>query len=160
MFGKGKISISIARTNYLPGDIISGDVALIVTKPLRAREMSISLVGEQTTYHSGSNIGNGQSSTSTERVIIYNFKQKLDGEREYNQGQNYRFDIKIPIDILGMQSRAPETDAMAGQLLEMAQTVAEVMGTISHQRTRWYLSAKLDIPRELDVNDKADITIG
>ena len=48
MFGsKGKIDISIQKFNYAPGDIISGNVALTLKKPVQAREMSISLIGEQ-----------------------------------------------------------------------------------------------------------------
>jgi len=46
------------------------------------------------------------------------------------------------------------------QLLEIAQTAAKMMGALSLQRIKWYLSAKLDIPGGLDVNHKTDITIG
>jgi hypothetical protein len=158
MFGKGKINISIARTNYLPGDTISGDVALTINKPVKAREVSISLIGEQTVTRNRST-GSGQRTTTTERINIYTFKQKLDNEREYSQGQNYRFDIKIPADIVGMKPLL-EPNSMAGQLLDAAQTAAAMMGAISLQRTRWYLLAKLDIPGGLDISDKADITIG
>ena len=93
MFGKGKIDITIPRTHYALGDIVSGNVALTLKKSVKAREMSISLIGEQTTTRGGK-----ESSTTTER--IYDFKQQLDSEREYSQGREYRFDIKIPADIL------------------------------------------------------------
>jgi hypothetical protein len=48
-FGKGKINISIQKTYYAPGDLISGNVALTLKKPVKAREVSISLIGEEIT---------------------------------------------------------------------------------------------------------------
>ena len=46
-FGKGKIDVTILKTYYAPGDIISGNVALTLKKPVKMREVSISLIGEQ-----------------------------------------------------------------------------------------------------------------
>ena len=161
MFGKGKINIAIQRTNYAPGDTVSGNVALTLKKPVKAREVSISLIGTAwvTTYSgtrtglftSGMRSGGGmmmgmrkrsggigvEKSTMKQRARVYDFKQQLDGEREYSERREYRFEIKIPGDILSMRSQMPKTGPI-----------------------KWYLSAKLDIPGGLDVNKKADITIG
>ena len=164
MFGKGKINISIQRTNYAPGDIISGDVALTLKKPVKAREVSISLIGEhrttQTTPRIGGTMGGGGMSTSTtmNTVRIYDFKQQLDSEKEYSQGGEYRFEIKIPTDILGMRPQTPE--GKLGQVLKVAQTAAAITGAIPRRRLQWYLSAKLDIPGGMDISKKVDITIG
>jgi len=49
MFGKGKVDIIIPKTNFSPGDAISGNVVLTLKKPVKAREVNISLIGEQTT---------------------------------------------------------------------------------------------------------------
>jgi hypothetical protein len=142
MFSKGKINIAIQKTSYVPGDIISGNVALTLKKPVKAREVSISLIGEEITTGGGGTVcrGGGRTSSgvgtmgcgagSTRIERIYDFKQQLDGEKEYTQGREYRFEIKIPADI----------------------PVA--------RHLRWYLSAKLDIPGALDINKKVDITIG
>jgi len=152
MFGrKGKIDIAIQKTNYTPGDIISGNVALTLKRPVKATEVSISLIGTAwvTTYSgtttssgvgitrgAGITLGGGKSSSSwKERKRIYDFKQQLDSEKEYSGGREYRFEIKIPADILNM-------------------------GTQMTGRIKWYLSAKLDIPGGLDISKKVDITIG
>lgn len=170
MFGsKGKIDIAIQKTNYAPGDTISGNVALTLKKPVQAREVSISLIGEQITTGGGSTTSRGRSwgggtmggggmSTQTNIVPIYDFKQPLDSEREYSQGREYRFEIKIPADILGMRPQTPE--GKLGQALKVAQTVATITGAISTQRIKWYLLAKLDIPGGLDISKKVDVTIG
>jgi hypothetical protein len=57
MFGKGKINIALQKTHYAPGDIISGNVALTLKKPVKAREVSISLIGEHKTTQTTSQIG-------------------------------------------------------------------------------------------------------
>lgn len=174
MFGsKGKIDISIQKFNYAPGDTISGNVALTLKKPVEAREMSISLIGEQLITHTqdisrrGIMMGGGgmregimrpmmseswgsegivigtrsEKSAMTERVHVHDFKQQLDGEKEYSGGPEYYFfEMKIPADILNIR--------------------AQMTGVIPSSPIKWYLLAKLDIPRGLDISKKVDITIG
>ncbi len=160
MFGKGKINISIQRTNYAPGDIISGNVALTLKKPVKAGQVSISLIGEQKNTRVGGVTGSQGTSTTTNRIRIYDFKQELDSEKEYSQGQEYRFEMKIPADILSTKPQMPELGGKLGQGLKMAQAAAAMTGAIPFQQTKWYLLAKLDIPGGLDIKKKADVTIG
>ena len=89
---------------------------------------------------------------------IYDFKQQLDSEKEYSQGGEYRFEMKIPADILGIGPQAPE--GKLGQVLKVGQTVAAITGAIPRRRLQWHLLAKLDIPGGLDISKKVDITIG
>jgi len=164
MFGKGKINIAIQKTHYAPGDIISGDVALTLKKPVKAREVSISLIGEhkstQTAPGLGGPMGGGgmSMSTTTKTVRIYDFKQQLDSEKEYSQGREYHFEMKIPADTMSMRPLMPE--GKLGQVLNVAQTAAAMTGAIPFQRIKWYLLAKLDIPGGLDIKKKVDVTIG
>ncbi len=160
MFGKGKIQIAIQGTDYAPGDIISGEVALALKKPVKADGMSISLIGEQKITRSGSVGRGGQRSTTTQNIRIYDFKQKLDTAREYTEGREYKFKIKIPKDILAAKPQLPELEDTLGQGLKIAQAAAAFMGAISVQQTKFYLLAKLDIPGGLDIGEKTDITIG
>jgi len=166
MFGKGKINIAIQKTYYAPGDVISGNVALTLKKPVKAREVSISLIGEHKTTQTAPQVrgamgGGGMStSTTTKTVRIYDFKQQLDSEKEYSQGREYHFDIKIPADTLSMSPQISEVEGKLGQVLKVAQTAAAMTGAIPFQRIKWYLLAKLDIPGGLDIKKKVDITIG
>jgi hypothetical protein len=165
-FGKGKMNISIQKTYYAPGDIISGNIAFTLKKPLKAKEVSISLIGEAITTGGGGKtwgktwgagtMGGGEGSPTSER--IYDFKQQLDGEKEYSQGREYQFQIKIPADILGVGPQTP--GGKLGQIVKVGQTVAAITGAVSSRRLKWYLSAKLDIPGGLDISKKVDITIG
>jgi hypothetical protein len=162
VFGKGKVEIGIQKTHYAPGDVISGVVNLSLKKPIRAREVSISLIGEQITTQTRTSMSGGQTSVRTEqqRSRVYDFKQRLDGEKEYGPGQEYSFEIKIPADILAASPQAQQLEGKLGQVLKAAQTAAAVTGRIPSRRIKWYLLAKLDIPRGLDVSRKVDVTIG
>ena len=160
MFGKGKIDITIQKTSYAPGDTISGNVALTLSKPAEAREVSISLIGEQENTRVGGMTGNKGMSTTTQRIRIYDFKQQLDSEKEYGKSQEYHFEMKIPADILSMRPQMPGLEGKLGQGLKVAQAAAAMTGAIPFQRTKWYLLAKLDIAGGLDITKKADVTIG
>jgi hypothetical protein len=135
MFGKGKIDISIQRTNYAPGDTISGNVALTLKKPMKAKELSISLIGEQriTNKQSETSISlldmGSSSSGSTRKVRIYDFKLSLDNEKEYTGAREYRFGIKI-------------------------------QGDIQPSPIKWHLLAILDTTGAFAISRKVDITIG
>ena len=159
MFGRGKIDISIQKTSYQPGDTISGAITLTLNKPVKAREMTLSLIGEYITVVTDRVIGPVPAvrpkggllwtrgpmlqsdeirkiepihhyKKSTENVRIYGFKEQLDGEIEYNQSKEYRFRIKITTD----------------------------MPTSSN--VNWYLLARVDIPHGRDITKKVRITIG
>jgi sporulation-control protein spo0M len=153
MFGRGKIDISIQKTSYAPGDTISGSVNLTLKNQVKAREITLSLMGEYTTEVAGKRSIDGvtvrarrwQTSDTiklsrsvgptydvghkTEHVRFCAFKEQLDGEGEYSQSRRYEFKIKIPTD-------TPDSSAV-----------------------NWYLLAKFDIPRGRDVTKKVRIKI-
>ncbi|MCJ7669040.1 MAG: hypothetical protein MUO61_00785 [Dehalococcoidia bacterium] len=139
------IDIAIQKFNYDPGDIISGDVALTLKKPVKVSELSISLIGEQwirqeQAAESRSILGYGKSrSISTNKNCVYEFKQQLDSNKEYSQGQQYHFEIKIPAAIPG--KRPQTTRAFSFPV-------------------KWYLSAELDMTRAFPISKTVDITIG
>jgi hypothetical protein len=156
LFSKGKANIIIAKSNFYPGETITGKATLFVDKPTLAKEFSVSFIGERKTTVRRRN-AKGEYTTKTETTRIYDFKQQLDSEREYSGIKEYNFVIKIPEDILtGLQ--LPSADGATGTLLNIAQGMASLMGNAP--RYNWYLQATLDIPKSLDVNKKADITLG
>jgi hypothetical protein len=159
MFSGGKLDISVEKTGYAPGDTISGTVTLTLKKPVKAREMTLSLSGEYITTVTARVIGPVPSARpkgglllsrgrmlqsnetrkiapiyhykkSTETVRISGFKEQLDGEGEYSQSRSYDIRIKIPTD------------------------------TATSSVVNWYLLAKLDVPHGRDVTKKVPITIG
>ena len=153
MFDKGKIEVAVPKTQFAPGETISGKVTLTLKKPVKAREVSISLVGEQTTTRGGGLVGGERRKKEKER--FYNFKVSLDGEKEYEKGGEYPFEIKIPADILSARGQLPQPGGAVGQAFKIAQVV-----TGTGISTEWCLLAKLDIPRGTDITKEVQVTIG
>jgi hypothetical protein len=158
MLGKGKIEVSIPKNHFAPGEIISGTVKLTIKKPVTARGVNISLIGEHIAVRTSGMVSGGhmRSSTHREKRRVYEFKQDLDGEKEYTTGGDYNFEIPIPADILGIQGGTPEVSGALGMGMKMAQQALGGMRT----SLKWYLRAKLDVPRGLDVKKDAQISIG
>lgn len=149
---KGKIEIKLNKFNFSPGEAIDGTVELKLKKPINARELSIVMYGESRGYSSGLGvIGRDSRRASIQR--IFEFKQPLDGEKEYpvtDQPVVYTFQIKIPVDVL--RQKLPEGT------LEAIKTASDVLtGTI--RNTSWYLEAKLDIPKKADVKKRLQINL-
>jgi hypothetical protein len=146
LFSKGKADLIISKSNFYPGETITGVATLAVDKPALANKFSVSLIGEKkVTVRRRSS--NGNYTTETETTRIYDFKQPLDGQREYCGATQYNFAIRIPQDILaGLQNPGG-----GGGLFHFVQGNAP--------RYVWYVQAMLDIPKSLDVNKKFDITI-
>ncbi len=141
MLGKGRIDISIRKAGYARGETIAGNVTLTLKKPVRAKELTISLIGQYETTQTTPRVGifpggkMGERTeytdfkTTTKTVRICAFKQPLDGESEYGREREYPFEIKTQADI----STSPII--------------------------KWYLLAKLDIPRGPDISKEVGITI-
>ncbi|NWF77066.1 MAG: hypothetical protein HXY36_00445 [Chloroflexi bacterium] len=87
-------------------------------------------------------------------------EQQLDSEREYSEGREYHFEIKIPADIMVGTPQTPEVQGKLGQVRKVVQTAKVITGAALSSPIKWYLLAKLDIPRGLDIRKKVDITIG
>lgn len=156
-FGKGTIEIQLDKFNFSPGEVIEGTVALKLKEPVKAKELIIRIVGEQTTTQSmGLSIGTGRRTHGggTRTTTLFDFKQTLDGEKEYSSGEQplvYPLKIKIPADVLRKQASQEGT---LGTVIKVAQMVS---GTSS--RTSWYLIASLDVPKSFDVSKKVQINI-
>jgi hypothetical protein len=132
---------------------------MTLQKPVKARELSISLIGEQITKRINGMTNSRRRSTTTERFRIYDFKQELDIEKEYINNGLYHFGIKIPDDILENKPQNANPEGLLEQRLKLAQAAAMVAGSVPMQRYQWYLLAKLDVPGGLDIRKKVDLTI-
>lgn len=152
MFSKGKIDIIIPKAHYAPGDVISGNISLTLKKPVKAKQLCISLIGE---YKSTTRqVGSDGVSTSSHTSKIHDFELQLDREKEYAQAQEYPFEIKIPADIQNAAPQMPDVGGVLGKGLQIAQAAGTMMGKIPLNQVKWYLSAKLDISGGLDVKKR------
>ncbi len=159
-FERGKIVITPEKYNYSPGEIVKGKVSITLKKPIIADKFSITLLGEKTTTSGvgvtfGDQGGNNptQPNRNEQVDIIFQFELPLDGVKEYSQ-MEYPFEITISLSVASqVQNNTPKG------LLGGIASIVSVGTCMPVSRTDWYLIAKLDIPKAIDMREKLKINV-
>jgi hypothetical protein len=154
--GEGKIDVQINKYSFAPGETIGGTISMQLKKPIKARGLIASLIGERTVRR---NTGKG-TTTTTEKV--FEFKYPVDGEKEYPASTplNYMFSIKIPPDAIG--TPAGGAPAAVGVAMDLARAFIPGMGGMRYSTdspVRWYVLVRLDMPWSFDISKKIQINI-
>ena len=123
-FSKGKINILIEKFNFSPGETIEGKVSLSLKKTIDAKGVYVELLGQERVIQGYGNTRNVRYNT------IFNFKQPLDGEKQYRSKQEmiYDFEIKIPQDVLTQKQVPNDT---LGAVVKTAQFLGINRNTLS-----------------------------
>ncbi|MCX6667620.1 MAG: hypothetical protein NTV74_05220 [Euryarchaeota archaeon] len=153
LFGPDKITVTLDKYQYRPGDVIMGSVGLNLRKPTRARKLVVSLLGKVKTTHRDS-----KGRMHTEDVIVYDFTIPLDGENDY-LSEMYKFEIKIQSDLLQMHSSTQQIQQLLQSKLGAIGGILGQMAMGGQGPVRWMVHAQLDIPMKLDVHKTQDIAI-
>jgi len=153
LFGPDKITVTLEKYQYKPGDVIKGSVGLNLRKPIRARKLVVSLLGKVKTTHRDS-----KGHMQTEDVVVYDFTTPLDGENDY-LSEMYTFEIKIQSDLLQMYSSKQQIQQMLQAKLGTIGAILSQMAIGGQSPVRWMVHTQLDIPMKLDVHKSQDIVI-
>jgi len=161
MFGRGKIDISIKKASFAPGDTISGSVDLTLRKAVKAREMTVSLVGEYMTTEtrrgfrvSGSgNITGAMDWGQMDRRMLMSdairkSAPKSDFKTDTKTVRLCPFEEKLDGEGEYPQSRSYHFDIKIPREIPTSPIV------------KWYLLAKLDIYHGPDLSKKIRLKIG
>jgi len=142
-FGKKEIEVTLDGYNYSPGETIKGKATVNLKNPVEARQLKVVLLGKSTTTRIGGDMNRGT------QTFEY-FQMPLDGEKTYTRGE-YRFEIKIPADIL-----RPTPKGILGEASKAIQLLSG-----GYTRISWYIQAVLDRPGKPDISSKkVQINIG
>lgn len=156
-FGIGKIELKLPKTTYAAGEVIEGTLLLTVNKPVKARGLLITLYAKQRFRKEELDEGRIVMATVTEE--IYNYKQQLDGEKEYQktgEATAYPFSITMP-------PMARVTQDAINPLHEFTISLVGVQvggGPGPIGPAQWTLEGYLDLPLALDVKAKVNIGVG
>jgi len=148
LFGPDKITITLERFNFKPGEKIKGKVKLNLKKPTKARKLEIGLFGERKERYRSAD-----GKINTKNVIIYDFKISLGAEGEY-QTEEYPFEIPIPSNILSLDARKNLSGSLGAAI--------DVLSTMSGQRifpVEWFVKSQLDVPMMFDIKKEQKIVI-
>jgi len=152
LFGPDKITFTLDKYDYKPGDKITGSVKLNLKKSTSARKLEIALIGKRKTTSRTS------KGTQTNYEVVYNFSVPLGGEQEYQDGQ-YNFSIPIPDDILHEKSQRQRAQEQLEEKLGAAGTFISAVAMGGRSRINWSVKAQLDVPMKLDIKKSQDIVI-
>lgn len=105
LFGSGnKITLTLEKYEYNPGETIKGKVSIKLKKPTTARKLEVALIGTKIekyrTTRTYGTTGHRRSrpDVSESQEIIYNQSVPLGEEKEYLE-EEHTFEINIPGDI-------------------------------------------------------------
>jgi len=151
LFGGEKITLTLEKYNFKPGEMIKGNIKLNLKKPVKGRKMEVSFIGSRREQHRDS-----RGRTQTKHVRVFSFTQPLGGEKDY-QNESFDFEIKIPSDVI-QQTRTQHEGQLDGTLGK----VVAIGSALAGQRVypiEWAVRADLDIPMKFDVNKSQKIII-
>ena len=156
LFGPEKITLTLEKYDYTPGEKIKGTIKLNLKKPTNARKLEISFIGKKIDKQSNMAVGpmvmggGGGHRSSTHYTTVYNFEMPIAGEQEY-QTEEYPFEIKIPDNIL---QNNPTLEGKMGQAATAFKMIAGVSSQID-----WVVKAQLDVPKKLDIKKSQKIVL-
>ena len=147
LFGSPKITLSLEKYNYTPGEIAEGTVKLNLKKPAYARRLLVSLIG----------VRKVRRGNSWQWQKVYDFDMPISGEKDY-QDEKIAFELKIPPDILDPRtSQQAIQDSLEDKLGAAGKFISAV--SVGTGKTEWKIKAQLDIPKKFDVKVTQDIQL-
>jgi len=150
LFGPDKITMLLEKYNFAPGDIIKGTINLNLKKPIKARKMQVSFIGQRKERY------RDNDGTNYRTVDVFNFSMPLGQEKEYHK-ESFNFEIKIPQDVL-QQCRAPNTPELEGTLGKVVAVGSALSGN-RYYPIEWMVRAQLDVPMKFDVKKTQKIML-
>jgi len=178
IFGPEKMTLTLEKNDYKPGEIIRGSVTLKLKKPTMAKKLEVTFIGERRearTERVHDSRGHSHTRTTHVYVPIHDFKIQLDGEKEYFEGV-FSFEIKIPEELVKfipmptepghdykeyLKNTGVNPDGKAGKTLvylETHKTLPAILGK-TPPPVRWHVNAHLDIPLRFDVKESQQIIL-
>jgi len=151
LFGPEKITMTLEKYNFAPGDTIKGTVSLNLKKPTKARKMEVKFIGQRK-----ERCRDSRGRTTYRTTDVFDFSMPLGPEKDY-QNETFNFEMKIPSDVL-QQCRAPSTPELDGTLGKVVAVGAALSGS-RYYPIEWLVHAQLDVPMKLDVKKTQKIML-
>ena len=147
LFGAPKITLTLEKFNFSPGEVAKGTVTVNLKKPTYARKLQVSLIG----------VRRVRKGNSWSWQTVYDFDMPISGEKDY-QNEQVPFQLPIPPDIL--QAKTSQQAIQEG-LQDKLGAAGSIISAVSVGTgvTKWKIRAQLDIPKAFDVKSDQDIQL-
>ena len=147
LFGTPKITMTLEKYSFNPGETAKGNIKLNLKKPTYARKLQVSLIG----------VRKVRKGNSWQWQKVYNFDMPVSGEKDYQQEQ-LNFELPIPPDILDAKTQQQAIQEGLEEKLGGAGTLISAVA-VGVGNTKWKIRAQLDIPKKLDIKVDQDIQL-
>lgn len=145
---RGKITLTLPRTAFNPGDTIAGSFELKTRKPVEGQRLYVALIGQQV-----SEVPDGDG-TRTQTREAYRDEQTLEEARAYEAGgcTRYEFELNVP------SIETPEF--LQGGLGQAIKIGAQFLGG-GRRYWRWKVVARLEAKgADLVASKKVSVNMG
>ncbi len=150
--GVGDIKTNVKKGKYALGDTLTGNVELMLSEPISAKRLAITLTASRKKISYSKN-ESGRKTQDTHTETVHSFEVELAPEKEFESG-SYEFELPIPVDI---GTGKPDIQ-VKGALGDVARVVASV-ASANTTAVSWTVAAVLDIPWRRNVSAKVDVAI-
>ena len=169
LFGPEKITLTLEKYDYEPGEIIQGKLSLELKKPKRAKALKVAFVGEKWLDE------RNQGRRYTNKYPLLRNEIQIDGENEY-QRNIYNFELKVPEDVLDKSknwgedgvafigNKTVQMGERTAALQKKAKKLAMLMTGTTEEAPMgaydiWYIEAKLEVPFAKDLSNTVEVKL-
>ncbi len=133
----------LEKTSFSHGETINGKINMQLKKPIMAKGVIVTLFAEKTSTTMGNN------GMQKNKSRVFEFSVPIDQEREYGTNPTeYTFQIQVP------GQNEINIEGKVGTALKALNALGNMMSS-----TKWFVEAKLDIPKGFDVSKKLQIQV-
>ena len=146
-----RLKISLQKTEYSPGEEVSGIINFNTNRSVKAKSFKITFVVEK------SIITPSNDWPSTRKYEAYSKEKILGGEKEYNS-ETHSFTFHIPIDIFSKLENWKDK-----KYYEKSKEIIEKLGLQNFARfqeyNNFYIKARLNVPLGIDIKNEVEFKI-
>jgi len=162
---KDRIEINLNKTSFKPGETVSVRVNLYFYKPIKAKELKISFIGEKEIEYYARN-------SSRKSSVPFYIKELINDNKGSFFNQSYDFDFSLPNDIL---EKAEMEDAtgyafVGNRRYKLSKRMAALQKRSMEfafssgldeikKNNKWCISVSLKIPYKPDIDVDKEIEI-
>jgi len=143
--GEGKITVTLQKSIFAPGETMRGKARLEIGAPKQARALRLELYREEqrSAQHMGAG---GATHHSSHRQKIVEFSKPLSGEKLYTPGEEYEFELVAPN---AATSLSLPPSPISG--------IVTALASLAIPAPRYYVAVVLDLPMSLDISGRVQI---
>ncbi len=139
--GEGKITLTLEKSIFSPGEPIRGKAILSLNQPKKARALRLDIMRVE--KKGGVRIGPSSAGYKSSSRTNVEFTKQLSGEKLYRPGESFDFEVLAP----------------SFALPQLPPELSMVAGLFGAALPRYFVKVSLDTQMEFDISEQVEIQI-